>query len=235
LSGGQQQRVALARSLAKEPKLLLLDEPLAALDKKIRQHTQLELVNLIRRVGVTCILVTHDQEEAMTMASRIGIMSEGALLQVGTPDEIYEKPNCRFSAEFIGETNLFHGRVLDGRLVGAEFPAPIAIDSSAAPAQRAEAWVSVRPERVVLSRARPANHEGTDPDAGSNGGLNVARGEVADIAYLGSHSIYHVRLDGGPPMIASVPSAHWGEAPAPARGEAVWVSWQAPDGVVLTR
>ncbi len=112
LSGGQQQRVALARSLAKRPKLLLLDEPLGALDKKLRQQTQLELVNTLESVGVTCIMVTHDQEEAMTMATRIGIMSEGQLLQVGTPAEIYDYPNCRFTAEFIGDTNLFTGPVV---------------------------------------------------------------------------------------------------------------------------
>ncbi|VEB41427.1 Spermidine/putrescine import ATP-binding protein PotA [Chromobacterium violaceum] len=112
LSGGQQQRVALARSLVKRPKLLLLDEPLGALDKKLRQQTQLELVNTIEAVGVTCIMVTHDQEEAMTMSSRIGIMSEGKLLQVGTPTEIYEYPSCRFTAEFIGETNMFEGAVV---------------------------------------------------------------------------------------------------------------------------
>ncbi len=128
LSGSQQQRVALARSLAREPKLLLLDEPLAALDKKIRRQTQLELVGLIRRVGVTCILVTHDQEEAMTMASRIGIMSEGALVQA-RPSQTTSMPTptCCFSAGFIGETNLFEGRIRDGRLVGADFPQPIVL------------------------------------------------------------------------------------------------------------
>ncbi|KAI5915212.1 ABC transporter ATP-binding protein [Thauera sp. 2A1] len=229
LSGGQQQRVALARSLAKEPKLLLLDEPLAALDKKIRQHTQLELVSLIRRVGVTCILVTHDQEEAMTMASRIGVMSEGVLLQVGTPDEIYEHPSCRFTAEFIGETNLFHGRLEGGRLNGSDFPAPLAIAAEAMPAPGTEVWLSVRPERVVLGRQPPAAVNGNVP-------INAAQGEVDEIAYLGSHSVYHLRLGGGGRrMIASVPSAHWGEASAPARGERVWAWWLAPDGVVLTR
>ncbi|ATE62185.1 ABC transporter ATP-binding protein [Thauera sinica] len=225
LSGGQQQRVALARSLAREPKLLLLDEPLAALDKQIRQHTRLELVSLIRRVGVTCILVTHDQEEAMAMAGRIGIMSEGRLLQVGAPDEIYEHPRCRFAAEFIGETNLFHGRIEDGRLAGSDFPVPLAIDAGGAPPPGAEAWLSVRPERVVLGR-HPPPADGGAP-------LNAAQADVAEIAYLGSHSIYHLRLHGGRGMIASVPGVGRGEAPA--RGEAVWVWWRAPDGVVLTQ
>ncbi len=222
LSGGQQQRVALARSLAREPRLLLLDEPLAALDKKIRQHTQLELVGLIRRVGVTCILVTHDQEEAMTMADRIGIMSEGRLLQVGTPDEIYLHPNCRFSAEFIGETNLFCGRVDNGWLLGSDFPAALAV---ASPRARIEpAWVSVRPERIRLL---------PHPDAaGAGSGLgNRATGEVCDIAYLGSHSICHVRLDGGRRLIVSIPDGHF--AVLPVRGERVCIGWQADDGVVL--
>jgi putrescine transport system ATP-binding protein len=227
LSGGQQQRVALARSLAKEPKLLLLDEPLAALDKKIRQQTQLELASLIERVGVTCIFVTHDQEEAMTMASRIGVMSEGMLLQVGTPSEIYEQPNCRFTAEFIGETNLFHGRAANGAagpaLVCDDFPSPLAIVPDGGVAPGAEAWLSVRPERLRLARA-PTDGVG-----------NQASGEVADIAYLGSRSIYHVRLAGGRKLIASVASVQWGGETPPTWGDTVWVSWPAPAGVVLTR
>ncbi|WP_018989363.1 ABC transporter ATP-binding protein [Aromatoleum toluclasticum] len=230
LSGGQQQRVALARSLAKEPKLLLLDEPLAALDKKIRQRTQLELVNLIERVGVTCILVTHDQEEAMTMAGRIGVMNEGRLLQVGTPGEIYETPDCRFTAEFIGEANLFHGRVADGALAGADFPAAIVLPPEAGLAEGDEAWVSVRPERVSLSRAGAASAGVSEP-----ADCNAATGEVADIAYLGSHSVYHVRLANGRIVIASVPSVHWGDAPPPTWGDVLRVAWFAPDGVVLTR
>jgi putrescine transport system ATP-binding protein len=113
LSGGQQQRVALARSLAKRPQLLMLDEPLGALDKKLREQTQVELVNIIKQVGVTCVLVTHDQDEAMTMADRIAVMSEGSLLQVGTPNEVYESPNCRFVADFVGNVNLFDGEVTE--------------------------------------------------------------------------------------------------------------------------
>ncbi|MEZ5611141.1 MAG: polyamine ABC transporter ATP-binding protein [Rhodocyclaceae bacterium] len=226
LSGGQQQRVALARSLAKEPKLLLLDEPLAALDKKIRQETQLELVHLIERVGVTCIIVTHDQEEAMTMASRIGVMSDGVLLQVGTPGEIYEHPNCRFTAEFIGETNMFDGQLGPQGVACAEFPVPIAVAASGL-AQGLAVSVSVRPERVLLGRERPATSEG--------GMENCAPGVVADIAYLGSYSIYHVRLANGRIVTASVPSARWGDAPPPTWDDAVWISWRAAAGVVLDR
>ena len=223
LSGGQQQRAALARSLAREPKLLLLDEPLSALDKKIRQRTQLELVGLLRRVGVTCIMVTHDQEEAMTMADRIGVMSpRGALLQVGAPGEIYERPSCRYTAEFVGETNLFGGRIRGGRLEGPDFPRPLALPPDAAIAEGDACWLSVRPERLWLHReGRAVAHD------------NAAAGVVAQIAYLGSHSIYHVAVAGARPLIASVPTAHWGESSAPARGEAVQVSWSGPDGVVL--
>ncbi|HRV77328.1 MAG TPA: ABC transporter ATP-binding protein, partial [Thauera sp.] len=187
LSGGQQQRVALARSLAREPRLLLLDEPLAALDKRIRQQTQFELVGLIRRVGVTCILVTHDQEEAMTMADRIGILSEGGLVQVGTPGEIYERPNCRFSAGFIGETNLFHGRIEGDRLASSDFPQPIvfAAGAGASPPSGGEAWLSLRPECVRVHR-RAAG----DACVAEHPGENVAAAEVAEIAYLGGRSIY---------------------------------------------
>ncbi|MBV2264229.1 MAG: ABC transporter ATP-binding protein [Thauera sp.] len=232
LSGGQQQRVALARSLAREPRLLLLDEPLAALDKRICQQTQFELVGLIRRVGVTCILVTHDQEEAMIMADRIGILSEGGLVQVGTPGEIYERPNCRYSASFIGETNLFHGRVEGDRLAAAEFPRPLAFvaRAGAVPAQGREAWLSLRPECV-----RVHHRAAGDACAPERSGENAAPAEVVEIAYLGGRSIYHLRLPGGRAMIASVPAAHWGEAVPPARGEPVRVSWPAPDGVLLLR
>ena len=231
LSGGQQQRVALARSLAREPRLLLLDEPLSALDKQIRQRTQLELVRLVRRVGVTCILVTHDQEEAMTMADRIGVMSpRGELLQVGAPGEVYERPACRYTAEFIGQTNLFQGRVDAGRLRCDDLPAALLLPADAAggwPAEGSTAWLSVRPERLRLARA--------PVDAAPGAALNQLAGTVAEIAYLGSHSDVHLRLPGGRPLVASVPCAHWGDAPPPAPGEPVWLSWAAPDGVVLTR
>ncbi|WP_211208195.1 ABC transporter ATP-binding protein, partial [Leeia oryzae] len=187
LSGGQQQRVALARSLAKRPKLLLLDEPLGALDKKLRQQTQLELVNVIEKVGVTCIMVTHDQEEAMTMASRIAIMSEGKLLQVGSPTEIYEHPNCRFTAEFIGETNLFEGKLLVDEpgyiIVGSDdLPRGIYINHGVTGPAGMELSVSIRPERVHVTRQQP------------EGEYNWSEGEVSDIAYLGSYSFFHVKL-----------------------------------------
>ncbi|WP_131862193.1 ABC transporter ATP-binding protein [Crenobacter luteus] len=228
LSGGQQQRVALARSLAKRPKLLLLDEPLGALDKKLRQQTQLELVNMIEQVGVTCIMVTHDQEEAMTMAGRIGIMSDGQLLQVASPGEIYERPNCRFTAEFIGETNLFGGHVVEDepdyvRIQSAELPRPVHIGHGITGTLGMPVWLSLRPERVGVSRQQPV------------GDGNWAAGTVHDIAYLGGFSIFHVRLPTGKVVKASVPATRWREEAAPTWDEPVFVSWADNDAVVLTQ
>ncbi|MCW3478069.1 polyamine ABC transporter ATP-binding protein [Neisseriaceae bacterium JH1-16] len=230
LSGGQQQRVALARSLAKRPKMLLLDEPLGALDKKLRQQTQLELVNTLEKVGVTCIMVTHDQEEAMTMATRIGIMSEGQLLQVGTPSEIYEYPNCRFTAEFIGETNLFPGQVVVDEpdrveIESSQLGNRILIDHGITGPKGMEVWTSIRPEDVRLDRRPPA------------AGHNAAQGKVEDIAYLGSFSIYHVKLASGKVVKSTVPSSRWYEAneEPPTWGDPVFVSWRSDLPVVLTR
>jgi len=228
LSGGQQQRVALARSLAKRPKLLLLDEPLGALDKKLRQQTQLELVNMIEQVGVTCIMVTHDQEEAMTMARRIGIMSEGQLLQVATPGEIYEHPNCRFTAEFIGETNLFGGHVVEDepdfvRVQSTELPRPVRIGHGITGTLGMPVWLSLRPERVGVARQQPM------------GNGNWAAGTVSDIAYLGGFSIFHVRLDTGKVIKATVPATHWREEAAPTWDEPVFINWADNDAVVLTQ
>ncbi|MFN4238312.1 MAG: ABC transporter ATP-binding protein [Vogesella sp.] len=230
LSGGQQQRVALARSLAKRPKLLLLDEPLGALDKKLRQQTQLELVNTLEQVGVTCIMVTHDQEEAMTMATRIGIMSEGQLLQIGSPAEIYDYPNCRFTAEFIGETNMFEGPVVvdepdSVEIESAELGGRIHIDHGITGPKGMQVWASIRPEDVHLNVApQPA-------------GPNVARGVVHDIAYLGSFSIYHVKLGSGKIVKSMVAANHWHEngITPPTWGDTVYVGWRPDMPVVLTR
>ena len=160
LSGGQQQRVALARSLAKRPKILLLDEPLGALDKKLRQQTQLELVNTLEQVGVTCIMVTHDQEEAMTMATRVAIMSEGQLQQVGTPSDVYDFPNSRFTAEFIGETNIFEGTVVEDHADYAiiqcpELDVPVRIDHGLGGPSEQNLWLSIRPEDIDLYKEKP--------------------------------------------------------------------------------
>lgn len=163
LSGGQQQRVALARSLVKRPKLLLLDEPMSALDKQIRQRTQIELVNILDTVGVTCIMVTHDQEEAMTMANRIAVMSEGQIVQLGTPHEVYEYPNSRFSAQFIGSTNLFDGNVIEDEpdhifVESPDLPVRLYVSHGITGPLGMPVTISVRPERIALTRKPP---EGT--------------------------------------------------------------------------
>jgi putrescine transport system ATP-binding protein len=195
LSGGQQQRVALARSLAKQPKLLLLDEPLGALDKKLREETQIELVNIIEQVGVTCVMVTHDQEEAMAMASRIGVMSEGRILQVGTPREIYETPSSRFVADFIGNVNLMDGTLevdeadhveiacADVRhFVGHGITGHVGMPVT----------VALRPEKIRISRRLPVPQEGMPPAP-----LNQLKGRVKDMVYFGSDTLYHLELASG--------------------------------------
>ena len=191
LSGGQRQRVALARALAKSPKLLLLDEPLAALDKKLREQTQFELMNIQEKVGVTFIVVTHDQEEAMTLASRIAVMDHGRICQIGTPTEIYEFPRSRFVADFIGSINLFEGTVKTAKtnVVQVDCPAAGCVFEIAGQ-HRAEAgksvWVAVRPEKISIDRNTP-----------KIGRTNTAQGQVIDLGYFGKDSLYRVRLNSG--------------------------------------
>jgi len=190
LSGGQRQRVALARALVKRPKLLLLDEPLGALDRKLREHTQFELIAIQEKLGVTFVVVTHDQEEAMTLATRVGVMNRGEIVQVGTPREIYEFPQTRFVADFIGSVNLFEGHLAEDepgyvRVLCDELPAPVLVDHGVSAPPQAGCWVAVRPEKIDIARVRPA---ATD---------NWAHGRIHDIAYMGDLSIYVVRLDSG--------------------------------------
>src|SRR3954471_22032160 len=193
LSGGQRQRVALARSLVKRPKLLLLDEPLGALDKKLREHTQFELVNIQERLGVTFIVVTHDQEEAMTLASRIGVMNQGRIVQVGTPHEVYEFPNSRFVAEFIGNVNTFEGRIVEDEpdhvvIDTPELGALIYVSHGVSSAPDAVVWTAVRPEKIVLTREEPAAPLGCPPAMLSQNGdpqFNTAQGVIKEIAYMG--------------------------------------------------
>ena len=228
LSGGQQQRVALARSLVKRPKLLLLDEPMSALDKKIRQKTQLELVNIIEKVDVTCVMVTHDQEEAMTMASRLAVMSEGRIVQIGTPNQVYEHPNSRFSAEFIGSTNLFEGKVVkdepDHIFVESEdLETPLYVGHGVTGPLGMPVGISVRPERMRVTREKPGTPH------------NWARGVVSDIAYMGSYSLYHVRLPGGKVVVSHLSSLELLGESAPSWNDDVFVSWSPSSGVVLTQ
>ncbi|CAB3699425.1 Spermidine/putrescine import ATP-binding protein PotA [Paraburkholderia rhynchosiae] len=227
LSGGQQQRVALARSLVKRPKLLLLDEPMSALDKQIRQRTQIELVNILDKVGVTCIMVTHDQEEAMTMASRLAVMSEGEIVQLGTPHEVYEYPNSRFSAEFIGSTNLFEGHTVEDEpdhvfIETPDLTCRLYVSHGITGPLGMPVTISVRPERIALTRKPP------------EGAYNWGKGVVTNIAYMGGYSLYHVKLDGGKTVIANVTSLALTEIDPPTWGDEVYVRWSASAGVVLT-
>ncbi|EDT39990.1 ABC transporter ATP-binding protein [Burkholderia ambifaria] len=227
LSGGQQQRVALARSLVKRPKVLLLDEPMSALDKQIRQRTQIELVNILKKVGVTCIMVTHDQEEAMTMANRLAVMSEGQIVQIGSPNEVYEYPNSRFSAEFIGSTNLFDGVTVEDEpdyvyIESPELPSRLYVSHGITGPLGMPVTVSVRPERMALTRKPP------------EGAFNWARGRITNVAYMGGYSLYHVKLDAGKTVIANVSSLAITELDTPSLGDEIYVRWSATAGVVLT-
>jgi len=232
LSGGQQQRVALARSLAKKPQLLLLDEPLGALDKKLREETQIELVNIIHEVGVTCVMVTHDQEEAMTMASRIAVMSEGRFLQVGAPGEIYETPANRFVADFIGNVNLMDGTLLkdevDHVLVRcADCTHYVGHGITGTEGMRVS--VAVRPEKIRLSREAPPAVAGeTGPP------FNSVRGTVKDMAYFGSFTVYHLLLASGALLKVSTGNTERHQEHAIGHGDVVWAHWSPTAQVVLT-
>jgi putrescine transport system ATP-binding protein len=227
LSGGQRQRVALARALIKRPKVLLLDEPLGALDKKLREHTQFELLNVQHRLGVTFVVVTHDQEEAMTLASRIGVMNQGRIVQVGTPREIYESPRTRFVAEFIGSVNTFEGRITEresDRMIveSAELGVPLHVRQGTEAADGAVVWTAVRPEKMRLTRERPESV------------YNCAHGVVTDVAYLGDTSTYLVQLESGKTLRTMEPNAARESAARLARNERVWVSWHESSCVVVT-
>jgi len=227
LSGGQRQRVALARSLAKRPKLLLLDEPMAALDKKLREQMQLEVVNIIESVGVTCVMVTHDQEEAMTMATRIGVMHDGKILQSGTPHKVYEYPNCRRTAEFIGTVNVFSGTVIENSadhvIINApEFDRKIYVDHGMSVTAGTAVWVAVRPEKMVINTAPPS------------GEYNHARGKVEEIAYIGGLSVYHVKTQSGMTIRATLANVDRRAEDRLTWDDEVYLSWQPSAAVVLT-
>ena len=219
LSGGQKQRVALARALIKRPRVLLLDEPLAALDKKLRGETQFELKEVQRKLGTTFIIVTHDQDEAMTLADRIAIMQAGKLAQVASPAEIYEKPSSRWVADFIGDVSLIEGR----------FSAPSLMQTTAGElrAQQQGAglgetvWLALRPEKLELARDRP------------RGEVNALAGTVMEVAYRGDRSMYKVRLADRSVMRVALPNI--GPRAEFSAGEIVWVHWPHHVGVVLTR
>jgi putrescine transport system ATP-binding protein len=229
LSGGQKQRVALARSLAKKPKVLLLDEPLGALDKKLREETQFELTDLQVDLGLTFLIVTHDQEEAMTLADRIAVMNHGKIVQIGTPAEIYEQPNSRYVADFIGNINLLEGKVQSAgngavRMESAGTGATIAVDQDLTAPAGGTAWFAVRPEKLSVTLEKPADTS-----------TNALTGEVTDIGYLGDISIYHVRLPTGAMVKATITNrTRLVERPI-TWSDKVWLTWAADSGVVLTK
>ena len=227
LSGGQRQRVALARALAKRPKVLLLDEPLGALDKNLREDTQLELIKIQESLGMTFIVVTHDQEEAMTLATRIGVMDEGYLVQTDEPHTIYEYPNSAYVADFIGDINLFECVVTDNEagelsLYASQLDTAIELDGPVTGAVNQTLWYAVRPEKMRLTR---------DP----SDAVNALKGVVHEIAYLGDFSVYWVYLDCGPRVRVSRPNISRLDDFAEAWGEEVWITWDGSAGVVLSQ
>ncbi len=225
LSGGQRQRVALARALAKSPKVFLLDEPLGALDKKLRDETQFELMALQQRLGLTFIIVTHDQEEAMTMAGRLGVMHAGKLVQVGTPGEIYENPKTRWVAEFIGEVNLFEGPISghqDGLASIDTKAGRLVVTRKDGFGDGQSVSVAVRPEKFDIAREPAANAP------------NTLHGHVVDIAYLGDLSVYKIRDQYGTMVKASVANKDRRASSLLHRGDEAWLSF-APDAAVLLR
>jgi putrescine transport system ATP-binding protein len=226
LSGGEKQRVALARSLVKQPKLVLLDEPLAALDKKLRERTQLELVNIQEKVGATFVMVSHDQEEAMTMSTRIGLMNEGRILQIGSPTEIYEYPNSRYVANFIGSVNLFDGIIVEEQsdhviVKSTSMEKDLYISHSASVPVGAQISVAIRPEKVMLTVEQPTDD------------YNWTSGIVNDIVYLGDVSIYYVKLASGMIVLATVANlVRAAERPIQWEDE-VFLYWRPENGIVL--
>jgi putrescine transport system ATP-binding protein len=230
LSGGQRQRVALARSLVKRPKLLLLDEPLGALDKKLREATQFELINIQEQLGVTFIIVTHDQEEAMTLASRIGVMNRGEIVQVGTPTEIYEFPATKFTADFIGSVNMFEGTMIEDlpdhvRIKSDDLGGVIYVDHGISAAPGAIVYAAVRPEKINILRTPPADTA-----------ENCVQGVVKEIAYMGDVSIYLVKIDSGKIVRVTLPNIErLSDDERILWEETVWLSWHGSSPVVVTQ
>ncbi|MEZ4860464.1 MAG: ABC transporter ATP-binding protein [Caldilineaceae bacterium] len=228
LSGGQQQRVALARALVNHPEVLLLDEPLAALDLKLRQAMREELKRIQKQVGITFIFVTHDQEEALTMADRIAVMNEGVVLQVDKPYNIYEDPTTRFVADFIGETNFLNGVVANGeggltqvRLANGQISS---VDCDQTPAAGAHVTVAIRPEKITIGG-------GDAPDALPN----AYSGSVEEIVYIGTDTYYHVRLPGEILIVARQQNQDYtGKATMLQEGDRAYVTWQARNASLLT-
>jgi len=226
ISGGQRQRVALARSLAKAPKLLLLDEPLGALDKKLRQETQFELMDIQETTGTTFVIVTHDQEEAMTVASRVAVMDEGRVIQVATPAAIYEYPNSVYVADFIGDVNIIEGLASasgpeEYALNWKEGQAPLTATSQKPFSEGQKAHLAIRPEKIRISTEQPEDT------------VNAMQGKVLDIAYLGNLSTYHVELPDGQVIKAQTANTRRIARRNITWEDPVWISWSATAGVML--
>jgi putrescine transport system ATP-binding protein len=229
LSGGQQQRVALARSLAKRPQLLLLDEPLGALDKKLREETQIELVNIIEEVGVTCVMVTHDQEEAMTMASRIAVMTEGRIAQVGAPSDIYETPATRFVADFIGNVNLMQGTLAEDhpdRVLIQCADCSHFVGHGITGTEGMPVTVALRPEKIRITRSEPSSEQ--DPH-------NKVQGTVRELAYFGAFTVYRLALASGAMLKVSQSNSERHPEDQLTWGDTAWASWTPSAQVVLTQ
>ena len=227
LSGGQKQRVALARALIKRPKVLLLDEPLAALDRKLREQTQFEIMNIQYKLGITFIVVTHDQEEAMTLATRIAVMDKGRFVQIGTPKEIYEFPSNRFVADFFGTVNLFPGTLsrIEGdtaSIDSSEAGAPITAQPRTDLDTGDPVWVAVRPEKISITKERPAGS-----------GLTVLKGVVWDLAYYGNLSLYRVRTDSGKIIQVSAQNRIRSAERVVEWDDQVYLSWDRQSSVLL--
>ncbi len=225
ISGGQRQRVALARSLAKAPKLLLLDEPLGALDKKLRQDTQFELMDIQEKTGTTFVIVTHDQEEAMTVASRVAVMDEGKLMQVATPEVIYEAPQSVYVADFIGDVNIIEGRarLAEGGRYSVEWSgeAPLLAETERSFSDGQPCTLAIRPEKVMIDAERPADAD------------NTVQGKILDIGYLGNLSTYHVELPSGQVIKSQLANTRRASRRVYTWEDRVWISWRASAGVML--
>ena len=222
------QRVALARSLAKAPKLLLLDEPLGALDAKLRQATQFELMDIQEKTGTTFVIVTHDQEEAMTVASRVAVMDEGRIIQVATPERIYEAPNSVYVADFIGEVNILHGKAEPAgkglySVRRGEGQPPLVAASEHGFSKGQTCHLAIRPEKITISAERPTDAE------------NILQGKVHDIAYLGNISTYHVELPDGQIIKAQMANTRRVSRRSFTWDDDVWISWTATAGVLLAK